>query len=840
MNLQTIQERLNKEFLGDKRKLIFWYDDNGEFAEDIENLVLDHAKVYRLTEDNILYTKYFLECQDQTSNYLIYAPFSKPRDRDNHLADMFYYSQEFSTDRVTLLCSTYGIPQKHKDQLSKYSEFWKSNNRINKFMALEIEDYYPEIIEIGLLAVLVDIKIPSFDEVLKKMITTDGLRDNKYLEEFKKKDLLRVFWATCNRYYGYQEENPTFEKFMVTLLVTYTATCFQGELPKGWQAYMSHKKNDITVFVSNLMNNMHCKDQYNRIAGIIETKLRVNEFLEDQPLENYWECDAFAAFDRQIIKEMALSLMTNEEAFPLEYREMIRNRRRKKHFSTTYQHYYKALDRADQLLVNIESFEKDAPKEAGDFIALYTSKWSHIDRYYRGFYTAYDQISGDDCLYELRIWLENRYTNAYLLKLSIAWADVLEKVKSWDDLPGEKQVNFYQKQVAPSASKEATVIIISDALRYECGVELNKRLNERPNTKSEIRPMISVLPSFTRLGMAALLPHESITATAAGDVLVDGMPCLSTDQRRKILKAENPLTVVATFNDVMAMNQETLRKLMNGQKVIIIYHDQIDARGDNMASENEVFAAASEAMVEITNLIQKLTTNKSFTNYFITADHGFIYKRDKLDESDKVNLPKESGTFINKRFILSDQPPKIKGSLTYSLDYLGVQNKDTFVTVPRGVDIFKTSGGGQNFVHGGASLQEIVVPLIKVKTETGKREEQNVEVTLTSVNRKLTNLIVYLDFIQNEKVSDQLRPVKVALYFEDEGGEKISDREIIIADRKESAVEKRQFREKFIFKNRKYSKDETYYLVMKDMLTDMEVARHEFIIDIAFADDFGF
>ena len=288
------------------------------------------------------------------------------------------------------------------------------------------------------------------------------------------------------------------------------------------------------------------------------------------------------------------------------------------------------------------------------------------------------------------------------------------------------------------------------------------------------------------------------------------------------------------------MSRDSVRKLMTGQELFYIYHNQIDARGDHMATENEVFSAADEAVNEITNLIQKLTVDKSYTNYIITADHGFIYKRDKLDESDKVNLPKQSGAFINKRFILTNEPVDINGTLTYSLDYLGVQNKDVYVTVPRGVDIFKTQGGGQNFIHGGASLQEIVVPLIKVKTETKKKEVENVEVELITLNRKITNLIVYLDFMQTEKVSDRLRPVKVSVYFESESGEKISDREIIVADRKETAVDKRQFKEKFNFRNQKYSKDEKYYLVMKDMKTDMEVARHEFVIDIAFANDFGF
>jgi len=61
-----------------------------------------------------------------------------------------------------------------------------------------------------------------------------------------------------------------------------------------------------------------------------------------------------------------------------------------------------------------------------------------------------------------------------------------------------------------------------------------------------------------------------------------------------------------------------------------------------------------------------------------------------------------------------------------------------------------------------------------------------------------------------------------------------------IGNTKNASTEKRQFHEEFTFRNREYSKDEEYYLVMKDATFDMELSRHEFIIDIAFADDFGF
>lgn len=79
LNLKQIIDKLNTEFTGENRKLIFWYDDNGDFEEDIDSVEIANAKVYKLTEDNQFYTKYFLEKEDTKTNYLIYAPFSKPR-----------------------------------------------------------------------------------------------------------------------------------------------------------------------------------------------------------------------------------------------------------------------------------------------------------------------------------------------------------------------------------------------------------------------------------------------------------------------------------------------------------------------------------------------------------------------------------------------------------------------------------------------------------------------------------------------------------------------------------------------------------------------------------------
>lgn len=89
-------------------------------------------------------------------------------------------------------------------------------------------------------------------------------------------------------------------------------------------------------------------------------------------------------------------------------------------------------------------------------------------------------------------------------------------------------------------------------------------------------------------------------------------------------------------------------------------------------------------------------------------------------------------------------------------------------------------------------------------------------------------------------MSDILLPVVMKIYFINDIDEKISNENIIYADKRNVTPEKRMFKEKFTFRNRKYAKSERYYLVLTDDRTDVELARYEFAIDIAFSDNFGF
>ena len=201
--------------------------------------------------------------------------------------------------------------------------------------------------------------------------------------------------------------------------------------------------------------------------------------------------------------------------------------------------------------------------------------------------------------------------------------------------------------------------------------------------------------------------------------------------KNNILSSNVNEVIAISYEDVDKLKSKEFKELTKGLNLIYIYHNKIDARGDHAPSENEVFNAAQETIEDLEVLIKRLRNQGNFAKIFITADHGFIYKRDKLKEHDKVNLDKFPEK-KHKRFILSEKTLKIDGAVSLSMEYL---NMDKYVNVPIGADVFKAQGAGLNFVHGGASLEECIVPLLEVKAGKGAKNQRTVELQLISTKK---------------------------------------------------------------------------------------------------------
>lgn len=835
LSLKQITDKLNAEFIGDTRKLVFWYDDKAEFAEDIDTLELVNAKIYHLEQDNQFYTKYFLERQDRTTNYLIYAPFPKPSERDNHLEDTLLYSKQFFADRASLLCVDLGIDEKYKPVIQKYIKFFRAKDRTQRFYNLEMENFTSDTIEIALMSALCKTRTASFEEVARVILTDGGLEDNKLLAEFGKYDLLPAFWRMGGAQFGYNDMEPTLEKLVVTLFVTYTERYIQGELPPAWQSFVSYKSGSIIAFLDNLMNNLLCRERYNELSDYVATVLNVSGAFESYTPESLLNCDTFAVIDNIIIDWVKERLLDEDMGAKLNDMTIpeVCQKRSKMHFGTDYRVEYQLLENAFYL---IQAINYNCPDDFQEIVVQYRAADCLLDTAYRNFYYWFDQLMDNTAFEQLRDLAENIYTNEYLSKVIPQWNIGLIGAEAMTVLPLQR--DFYSRYV--STCKDRVVVIISDALRYETGRSLWAKLQDDAKCSARLEAMLGVLPSYTRLGMAALLPHKCLEMTDDFRVLVDGSVCDGLKQREAILQSYFPNSRCVQYDDIKAMKRDAIRQLFAGMNVIYIYHNQIDARGDKANTENEVFTACEEAVNEIYHLIKRLTEDVSATHYIVTADHGFIYKRDKLQESDKIANMAGKGAFINRRFIVSAQPLPADGICSIAMGRILGNDDRKVVSFPLSSNIFKVAGGGQNYVHGGSSPQEMIVPVIDIKTERGHKETRMVQIALISMVQKITNLITTLNFIQTEPVSDMVKATSYKIFFISEDNEKISNENIYVADRRENDPQKRIFRLRFNFKNQPYDKSKRYYVVAYDEKNDLEILRHAVVIDIALADDFGF
>ena len=156
MNLTNVETKINEIISdSDDRQIVMWFDESEEFNEEISNIKLDDAELFVLDNDNWIYAKYYIESENPNTNFLVYAPFRKPIDEDNFLADISHYATLFSADKITILCQELNIDcSKFSEVLSSYSNFWNASSRVKAFKDLNIQEYTKNRIELGILAVL--------------------------------------------------------------------------------------------------------------------------------------------------------------------------------------------------------------------------------------------------------------------------------------------------------------------------------------------------------------------------------------------------------------------------------------------------------------------------------------------------------------------------------------------------------------------------------------------------------------------------------------------------------------------------------------------------------------
>ncbi|HID51424.1 MAG TPA: BREX-1 system phosphatase PglZ type A, partial [Anaerolineae bacterium] len=449
-----------------------------------------------------------------------------------------------------------------------------------------------------------------------------------------------------------------------------------------------------------------------------------------------------------------------------------------------YADLYAAIDKGSQFLYKLDQVTL-SPRSFADGLQQYTRTWFRVDQLYRQFIYHARQAEHRTLLVPLLDEIDNYYTNNYLLPLNDQWQEIVDGVTDWHAVALPRQMDFYENYVAPYLRRGKKVfVIISDALRYEVGEELYGRIRQEDRYEANLETAVTALPSFTQLGMAALLPHDTLTIAQDGrTVLVDGQSSAGTANRRKILaQATHGAGAALQANDLLNMSREESRALFRDHEVVYIYHNRIDAAGDKRESEERVFDAVADTLAELIRIIKKLA-GANATNMIVTADHGFIYQRRPLDASDFAGQQAKGGQIltVNRRYVLGKSLQEGRSFKRFTVRDVGLDGEMEML-LPKSVNRLRVKGAGSRYVHGGASLQEIIVPVIHInKKRQSDVTKVNVDI-LRGVSSIITTNQITIRFYQTEPATAKVQPrvLRVGLYTQ--SGQLISDRHELVFD----------------------------------------------------------
>lgn len=857
MDAEKVILDLNRRFAAPlpefyQRRIIFWYDEDREFADKLDDIVLENAQIIALTGSNSFAVKKQLSHDDLSNNYLVYSPVSYDSLEDNWLLDIELYSEEFRADLISIWMDEMGIPSTPamRKQVKHYRKYFNAKDRRAKIMGQDKAPTTPAQMHMAVMAAVCGLKNPQPNQIIRSMFRA-GLdaQNNTVYQEFVNYGAEDAFWAMVRQGCGFYDEEHDLGRLAIHMLLTASTRTLRSEYLEGLDSFISMPHQAYCYdFISEWLHGDDLEQLYD-VARYVEDEAHLPQRFSKLSVDDLVNTECFPCINEVILTKLMTEI--SDHIIDVETITATVEKRRTCAWYGPFENFYDGLLQ----VANMQSFFKEHSAgfhtaEAKGIWEEYTESYYQMDTYYRLFHLSFQKsleksnILLDDLFKHVADKVEGLYRYWFLGELGNNWSDVCgdELAQYGKILEVPQQEDFYRFRIKNSDTR--VFVIVSDAMRYEVAASLAEQLRRETQSKVTLSSMQSIFPSITKFGMAALLPHQELTAGVRNDLLMvfaDGQSTASTN-RDKILKKENPASVALQYKNIIGMKRAERSALVKGMDVVYIYHDTIDEASHT--SDTSVFPACEKAISELKNLVRIIVNEFGATRIMITADHGFLYTYSPLTEDDKVDKTSfnDQDVEYGRRYAIMQKGAQPQYLMP--VKFLGGKSEfDGFA--PRESIRIKMTGGGLNFVHGGISLQEMVVPVIEYrylrndsmeyKRNKQKYDTKPVTVSLLSASRKISNMFFSLNFYQKDAVGDNREAATYLVYFTDEGGKQISDVQKIIADKTSDNGSDRTFRCNFNLKSLKYSNTATYYLVIADEQGLQMPQREQFQIDIAFA-----
>ncbi|MWV26793.1 BREX-1 system phosphatase PglZ type A [Aurantiacibacter rhizosphaerae] len=775
------------KLLFDEHRIVFWYDAARDMRGEFDAVDLPDVQKVEIT-NNEFGLKYRMLRQEPRQKFLVFHDGPAPEMADNWLLDLYFAGGVFKADQAAIWLAELGLPLQFEDVVRDHMEFYRSKVRIEALkQSVTPSDTKSEVLR-RMLAVCAGAQ-GALDTVIEELLAE--LADDRHdaMRLIERSGLTEFFWKQVENAYGYLSEEPDFEDFAITLFQSCYARALGDDGKLNGEALLVFRR---------WKNNRLWSTAFETLSGKYQDLLKIPEDVQNRDIKILGAIDHFEEIDRHIIRSLVRE-MASQTVSSAEVLKAVRERRQS-HWYPTYEDIYQAIGYATEFQQAFAeaNLTMTSPAEG---VKRYVSHWFKIDQLYRKFIYHMQKSGQASLLSALFESVENRYTTNFLQAVNDAWQDQIAELNHWKISDFAHQTSFYMDQAAEFRRRDQkVVVIISDALRYEIAEEALREIRKLNRFDAELEPMISALPSYTQLGMAALLPNKDLTLEADASVSSFGLPTQGTVNREKVLGMgrSGDRAKAMKADDFMSLKADQGKEIFRDHDILYLYHNRVDNIGDKLATEEHTAEAAQDAIEDLTKLVRKLTT-ANFSNILVTADHGFIYQHRALDETEfSIAVPAGAEILVkNRRFIIGRDLDETSGMKKFSSADLGLAG-DLDVLLPNSINRMRVKGSGSRFVHGGATLQEIVIPVIRV----GKKRDadvEKVEVQIIVAGKSLissgqTSVTLY----QAQPVSEkqQQRDLLAGIYASD--GTLISDEHALTFDYTSQNARERELPLKFL------------------------------------------
>jgi len=774
-------------------RILFLFDPNKSHSEEINNWSVAEIKLIQVS-NGLFHLKYQLETELTDTKVFLYFPYEEPKGNKMKifsLLDLMKANRVLLIDPVEDFIEEYNLRPYHRERVNKYITLLQ-NKKVQKTLSkiLKADSFDDDnLLKKGLICHLLGFSRIEDETIILSRLFTTLLEKNKglfsVLDRIKEIDGETYLCKLFDEYFDIviaqlkdQDISLAIKKTKYNLILQNYAEANVNDTYSKLKINNPIKINRLNSFINDWIKeddlSQDVENVFGELASDVNESVIVKIYGIDGDFGFYTNSLAYKII-RSIIEfveyqpDKSINVLTqlsnSISSKGVELKDLL-------DYLLRSANVFKALN-------SVPSYIYDKPI---NYLDEYVNKFEGIDFNYRkamliNFRLKTYHLPGEIQLENISSRLNKRYED-YLKEINTQWLKCLDDHDfEFNRIPIPRQYEFYKTNISESDQKIA--VIISDGLRYEAAKELLSVLHTDPKHQAEISFMLSSLPSNTRMGMSALLPHTELQLKDEF-ISINNISTEGLDNREKILQATEPDSRVISFDKLQQMTQEEARELFKS-KIVYIYHNVIDAVGDDRKTEYRTFEEVERAIKELAPMIKKIHSSWNVSKIYITADHGFLYNANDLPEAMYEALPDNKNAVWNhNRFSILKKEIKTD-SYIFDLSKAANLKSDFKITIPKAINRYKRQGHGVHYVHGGASLQEMIVPLIE---SSRKREEITEKVTFKLLGRdfKVVSGAIKIKLIQDKPISSEYKPITISCALYKDTDEIISNEIDVIMD----------------------------------------------------------